>query len=120
MPFWKKRQVGAPGPLPAAAPEAQPVEHAVLIHITSLSDADTGLDTIEDPIIEALERSGVGEFDGNEIGPDGATLYMYGPDADSLWAAIEDAVRSGPFGEGSYAVKRHGPPGAPETRIPLS
>ena len=35
------------------------------------------LDEIEEPLIEAIDEAGVGEFDGNEIGPDGATLYMY-------------------------------------------
>jgi hypothetical protein len=67
--------------------------HAVLVYVTSLADEDRGLDEIEDPLIEVIERSGVGEFDGNVIGPDGAVLYMYGPDADAIWNAIEPVVR---------------------------
>ena len=34
------------------------------------------LDAIEDPLIAAIEVSGIGEFDGNLIGPDSAILYM--------------------------------------------
>ncbi len=95
-------------------------EHAVLISIGSLADPLAGLDEVEDPIIDAIERAGVGEFDGNEIGPDGATLFLYGPDADVLWAAIESAVRQVPIGPGSQAILRYGGPGAPENRIDLT
>lgn len=58
------------------------MEQAVLIYVGNSSDVDFGLDLLEDPIL-ALEGSRVGELDGNEIGPDGAVLYLYGPDADT-------------------------------------
>jgi hypothetical protein len=70
--------------------------------------ADAGLDEIEDPLIEAIDASGVGEFDGNELGPDGAVLYMYGSDADRLWQVVEPVLRGAPVGSGSYAIKRYG------------
>lgn len=38
----------------------------------ALTDRPIGLDEIEDPLIEAIERAGVGEFDGNEIAVDGS------------------------------------------------
>lgn len=116
MAFWKRQAETPQAPITVITPN---VEQAVLVRINSLSDPDSGLDLIEDPIIEAIDRAGVGEFDGNEIGPDGATLYMYGPDAEALWAAIESVVRQSPLGPGSYAIKRYGPPGAPETRVDL-
>ena len=94
-------------------------DHAVLVHITSLP-ADSGLDEIEDPLIEAIESARVGEFDGNEIGADGAVLYMYGPDADALFAAVEPSLRAAPLGPGSYALKRYGDPGASESRVDLT
>lgn len=93
-------------------------DHAILVHITSLPD-DAGLDSIEDPLIEAIENAGVGEFDGNEIGPEEAVLYMYGPDGDALWAIIEPILRAAPLGEGSYATVRYGEPGAEERRVEL-
>jgi hypothetical protein len=93
-------------------------EEAVLLYITSLPE-ESGLDEIEDPLIEAIEAAGVGEFDGNDIGPDGATLYMYGESADVLWSTVGDIVRRAPLGSGSYVIKRYGEPGATEARIDL-
>ncbi len=95
-------------------------EHAVLIHITPPENPDEfGLDLIEDPLDEALDGSDAGELDGNEIGPEGAVIYLYGPDADRLYAAIEPVLRAAPVPAGSYAVRRYGGPGARETRLPL-
>lgn len=96
------------------------VEHAVFVHITSLRDEDAGLDEIEDLLIKEIDAAGVGEFDGNEIGRDEAVLFMYGPDADSLWGAVEKTVRNAGLGPGSYALKRYGDRGAQEVRIDLS
>ena len=111
MAFWNRNK----------QPEtAAPVEQAILIHLPGPLDADTGLDEVELPIIEAVARTGTGEFDGNAIGPDGAVLYVYGPDADALWGAIGSAVRNAPIGPDAYAVKRYGGPGSSETRIDLT
>jgi len=104
---------------PPASNDSTVAEHAVIVHIPSLPE-DIGLDEIEDPLIEAIDRSRVGEFDGNEIGPEEAVLYMYGPDADALWAAVEPALRAAPLGEGSYAVVRYGEPGARERRVAIN
>ena len=94
-------------------------EHAVLVHIAGLPE-DAGLDVIEDALIEAIGRAGVGEFDGNAIGPDNAELYMYGPDADALWTVVEPVLRAVGLAPGSYATIRYGTPGARETRVELS
>lgn len=95
-------------------------EHAVLIHIPAPSDgSQLFLDEIEDPLIEAIEDAGVGEFDGNDIGPNEAVLYMYGPDADSLFATVGSVLRSKPLPSESYAIKRYGEPGAAEERVDL-
>ena len=119
MALWRKKAIDDPA---AVVPSSVATgdDHAVLIRIGSLTHPDAGLDLIEDAIIEAIDRAGVGEFDGNEVGSDGVTLYMYGPDADTLWAAIESVVRQSPLGPGSHAIKRYGGPGAPESRIDLS
>ena len=93
-------------------------EHAVIVHVAALPD-DIGLDVIEDALIEAIDAAGVGEFDGNVIGPEDAELYMYGPNADALWTVIEPVVRAAQLSNASYAVKRYGEPGSPEERITL-
>jgi hypothetical protein len=100
-------------------PEAASPEHAVLIHLTSPAAGAVALDEIEEPLMEAIDEAGVGEFDGNEIGPDGATLYMYGPDADRLFSAVEPILRNTSFPPGSHAIVRYGGPGAEERRVDL-
>lgn len=70
-------------------------------------------------LAERVEAAGAGEFDGDLIGRDWAVLYFYGPDADRLWAAMEDVLEPASLPPGSYVVKQHGPPGGPETRIEL-
>src|SRR5262245_34046979 len=48
--------------------------------------------TIEEQLIEVLERDGIGELDGNEVGPSETVLYLYGPDADALHAVIKPVL----------------------------
>lgn len=95
-------------------------DHAVLVYVKQLPDEDMALDEIEDPLIEAIEQAEVGEFDGNGIGPDGAELYMYGPDGEALWEIVEPVLRTAVLGPGSYAVIRFGEPGARQRRVDLA
>lgn len=108
-------------PSNSSAPANDSVEeHAVLIHVGTPEDPDQfGLDLIEAPIIEALEGSGAGELDGNEVGPDGAVIYLYGADADVLHTVVKPALEEAPIPPGSYLIKRYGGPGAPQERIDL-
>lgn len=48
-------------------------------------------------LAEAVERAGVGEFDGNEFGAGEAVPYAYGPDADALFDVMAPMLRSLPF-----------------------
>ena len=93
-------------------------EHAVIVNLP-VDQPGLDLDAIEDPLIAAIEASGIGEFDGNAIGPDGAVLYMYGNDADALFEVVRPALEVAGVPAGSYVVKRYGPPGANETRVDL-
>jgi hypothetical protein len=93
-------------------------EHAVLVNLPG-DQPGLDLDTIEDPLIAAIEASGIGEFDGNAIGPDGAVLYMYGADADLLFDVVGPVLDGMDLPPGSYALNRYGPPGAHETRVNL-
>ena len=125
MAFWKRvtkstATVSATEAATEAPTAARPVEQAVLIKITSLRDPAAGLDVIEDRIIEAIDRSSVGEFDGNEIGPDGATLYLYGPDADTIWRSIDGAIDRTALGPGSHVILRYGPPRSSSSRVDLA
>ena len=94
-------------------------EHAVFVHITTPDD-ELSLDEIEEPLTAVLDETGAGQFDGNEIGPDGAMLYLYGADADVLFAAVEPILRAADLPAGSWVTKRYGEPGAPEDRVDLA
>jgi len=77
------------------------------------------LATIEDQLTTVLEEDGLGEFDGNETGPTETTLFMYGPDAERLFAGIEDTLRAYPLCKGARVVIRRGEPGAEERTLTL-
>ena len=111
MSWFRKQQKHGSAPKAPVADESTS-EQAVLIFISSFTDPAADLAGIEDALIERIESAGVGEFDGNEVGPEHATLFMYGPDADALWSAVEPVVRQAPLGAGCFVVKRYGDPGA--------
>jgi hypothetical protein len=102
---------------------APPSEQAVIVHL------DCGLPehvyqqydlaTIEDRLIKVIKREQLGELDGNEVGPDEATLYMYGPDAERLFAGIESTLREYPLCQGARVEIRRGAPGAPLREVRL-
>ena len=99
-------------------------EHAVLIHIPAddprFDYESFGLDQVEDPIIVALEREGIGELDGNMIGGDEAIIYLYGRDADRVYDAIAPVLGCLALPHGTVVVKRYGGPGAKTVRVPLT
>lgn len=64
-------------------------------------------------------REGLGIFDGNGVGPGEATLFMYGPDAERLFAGIEKTLRAYPLCQNARVVIRKGGPGAEEREIRL-
>jgi hypothetical protein len=99
-------------------------EQAVLVHLrgTGLPEKvyrENDLATLEDRLSEAIQQAGVGEFDGNEVGVGGATLFMYGPSAEKLFAAIEPVLRASPLCSGARVVIRSGGPGAHERLVDL-
>ncbi len=103
-------------------------EQAVLIDLP-LSNDDVGTDAERDTI-HALSRElektvaeqQVGEFDGEEFCDGRSTLYLYGPDADRLFDAIEPVLRRFALTRGGKAIKCYQPiPGRDpgEVEIPL-
>jgi hypothetical protein len=99
-------------------------EHAVVVYIdgTGLSAEDYDrydLETIETELLGIIDANGVGEYDGNEVGERGATLFMYGPDGERLFATVESALRAYPLTAHARVVIRAGPPGAPQREVRL-
>ena len=99
-------------------------EQAVILHLDgSTLPRETyeeyDLSTLEEQLIEIIESNALGEFDGNEFGPDGTRLFMYGPDADALFAGIEPALLAFPLCAGARVMIRYGGPGTKEREIIL-
>jgi hypothetical protein len=82
-------------------PRRNVTEHAVIVHL-KLSGTDASADEVErlqnlsDRLSEAITGRNAGEFDGDLFGEGECVLYMYGPDADALFAAIEPVLRASP------------------------
>jgi hypothetical protein len=112
-----------------AVSKADAVEEQAVIVDLRLTGGDFGSDAerqkvfeLEDKLIAAIEAQGVGEYDGNEFGEGGVTLYAYGPDADALFAAMETPLRDFAANLGSSATLRYGSadnPAAKERVVPL-
>jgi hypothetical protein len=100
-------------------------DHSVIVHLR-LADTDIGTLDDEEPIealtsrLESLlEATGTGELDGDEWGGGYCKLFLHGPDANSIAAAVLPDLLGYPARPGSYMVKRYGAPGALEELIEL-
>jgi hypothetical protein len=99
-------------------------EQALIIHIDLANLPAEVLDqhdlaTIEAELTAAIAAGGLGEFDGNEVGEQSAIIYMYGPDAERLFAGVEQILRSSPLCRGARAIVRSGGPGATQREVIL-
>lgn len=94
-------------------------EEALLIILDGqgLDDAvyrDHDLTTLEDQLIELLEPDELGELDGHEFGPSTTTIYLYGPDAEKMFARVQPVLSSYLLCQNSRAIIRRGGPGSKE------
>lgn len=93
-------------------PQSSDPDQAVIV---AFKYGSTNLDPIfklEEELEQAITQASAGEFDGNEIAADGTdgTFYMYGPDAESLFACIRPVLEACPFMDGAIVRLRYGPP----------
>lgn len=109
---------------PAPAERDVAEEHAVIVYY-KLSDNEYGTEDerevvydLEGRLERAIEAAGAGEFDGNEFGGGKAVLYMYGPDKDRLWDAVEAEARGCRL-RPAYALLRAGGPDAASEQVHL-
>ena len=93
-----------------STPPVNPPEHAVVVRFTYGSSDLSRLFALEEQLEGAIAAASVGEFDGNEIATDGtdATLYMFGPNADALSAAVRPTLLSTEFMRGARVSLRYG------------
>ena len=99
------------------------MEHAVIAYFcladgpSELPSGRAAFEDLEDKLRDAIDRDGVGEFDGVESGQGQHVLYMYGPDADRLFACTEVLLRSTPLARRGYVEKRYGEAGLPGVKV---
>lgn len=101
-------------------------EQAVIVHV-SLSDGKNGTKEEINHLLEFEEKLearilevGVGEIDGNEFGQGDFTYFMYGRDADQLFAAIEPLLRNDLLAQKVRVVVRYGGPGTAQREVEIS
>lgn len=88
-------------------------EQAVIVQFNFPSGNLDRIFEIEDQLAKAVEEPAVGQLDGNEIAVDGRDnlFYMYGPDADKIFAAIEPVLLQWDVLSEAKVLLRYGPPG---------
>lgn len=99
-------------------------EHAVLVQFTYGSRDLGPMFALEERLEHAINDARVGTYDGNEIAVDGSdvTLYMYGPDADKLFAVVKPILETASFTKDATVVLRYGDaddPSAKELQVVL-
>jgi hypothetical protein len=106
----------------ANAAEEQAVVVTIKLNSGDMDSAEERrrITALEDQLADAIKRSSTGEFDGDEYGGGVCTVYMYGPSAERLFAAVLPVLKKFRAPKGSYVVKRYGKPGARQDRIVLS
>ena len=89
-----------------------PNEQAVVISFEYGSTNLGPLSALEDEIDAAVEATGVGEFDGNEIAVDGSDgfFFMYGPSAQDILVAIRPILEETTVIRSIKAKLQYGPP----------
>jgi hypothetical protein len=98
------------------------LEHAVIVHLR-LRDGASGdaeerkaIFALEDRLTQAIQEASAGEFDGDEFGEGECVLYMYGPDAERLFGAVQPILTASPVATGGFAIKRFGEARDPNAR----
>jgi hypothetical protein len=74
---------------------------------------------VAEAVARAARQSGAGVLDESAALGEALVLYLYGPDAGRLHAALAGALRAAPLLPGSRAVRRAGPSGSAEETLPL-
>ncbi len=101
------------------------MEHAVIVRLSfqggemGSADEQEAAFALAEELQGAVDASETGEYDGEEFGGGGCTFYMYGPDADRLFAAVEPTLKKSSLARGGNATKRYGDAGDPDAREAL-
>jgi hypothetical protein len=108
----------------APAPKSEAAQQAVLVYLDGVRlppavYAQYDLATIEDRLVEVIQRDHLGKFDGNKVRDQTTVLLMCGPDAERLYAGIERTLRNYPLCQRARVVIRKGGPGSAQREVLL-
>lgn len=101
--------------------EVEMSEHSVKIIVPLSSEFGSiaereAISALGRQVDTVLQSTQAGEYDGDEYGDGGATLYLYGQDADKVYAAIKQVLAGANLPKGSYAQLRYGAPNDPTVK----
>ncbi|OJW12370.1 MAG: hypothetical protein BGO49_21190 [Planctomycetales bacterium 71-10] len=87
-------------------------EQAVIVQFDYASDSLDALFEVEERLETAVAAAETGEFDGNEMAVDlsDGSLYLYGPDAEALFASVRPILEAADCLRNVRATLRFGPP----------
>lgn len=90
----------------------QEIEQAVIIHFNYGIEGMEKIYKLRERLESIIEKNHLGEYDGHEIATDYSDgfLYMYGPNAESLFNGIKSTLEKTDFLNGAIAKLRFGPP----------
>ena len=90
--------------------ESPMAEHAVIVRFDYGNPDWAPFFGFEEKLEAAISAAGVGEYDGNELAADGSdgTLFMYGPDADKLFAVVKPHLEKAPLLKNVVVTLRYG------------
>jgi hypothetical protein len=96
-----------------------PEEHALIVETKGVQVEDGALYAVEDALTGAIEKAGVGIYDGHDRAVDGshAILYMYGPDADDLFKVALPILLSHALTASGVAKRRYGSAQNPNAQV---
>lgn len=88
------------------------VEHAVIVQFDYGIEGMKELYNLRDKLESIIEENQLGEYDGHEMATDYSDgfLYMYGPNAETLFNGIKNTLEQTDFMKGAKAKLRFGPP----------
>ena len=89
----------------------QAEEHAVIVYFDYKKPDLKPLHKLADTLEKIINDHSVGEYDGHEmaVNYNDGILYMYGPNAETLFKAIKPVLEATDYMQGAIAKLRFGP-----------